>query len=186
MIRHKYLISLCVVMACAVLFYGEVMLFKSFSNTLTSQKITRDHSTATAIPDDYNSGITILGRISPSNDTNSYPPDFDIIVLNHTDEPITFWNKGFGLEVVWGDGIAKEWKKVNLHPSPEDFPTPVTLAAHTDESTGNNLWTINGSDIKTYYHYNPLRAYVGGYGQITGTHYIAYWDILVIEKPPSP
>jgi hypothetical protein len=161
-------------------------LFESYNHTLAGQKIVRIHPTATAGQEDYNSGITILGRISTTNDPYNYPPDFDIIVLNHTDEPIVFNNKGFGLVVFWGDGEAKEWKRVSLHPSPEDYPTPISLAAHTETWTGNNLWILHGTDIKDYYHLNPLRAYVGGFGEETGKEYIAYWDPLVTEKSTSP
>jgi hypothetical protein len=186
MSRKKFLALFFIIVLCWAFFFAEIKLIESYNHTLASQKIVHIHPTATAIPPDYNGGITISGSISVSSDTNIYPPDFDIVVLNHTDEPITFYNKGFGLVVYWGDGIAKEWKVVTLHPSPDDFPAQVTLEAHTESWIGNNRWVIHGSDLKAYYHWNPLRAYVGGIGKVTGRQYIAYWDILVIEKPASP
>jgi len=186
MLQKKYLILFLIVIVCGILFWLETRLLGVFQHTMAGRKIAPTCPTANTLPTDYNGGLTIKISVSSANDPSIYPPDFDIVVLNHTDEPICFENKGFDLAVFWADGNTKEWKEVTLHPSPEDFPSPVTLDAHTESWTGNNGWILHGADLNPYYHWNPLEAYVGGIGQVSGTHYIAYVDIPVIEKPAFP
>jgi hypothetical protein len=124
-----------------------IKLSKLRDNTKNGSKIDEISQTIIVGGEDFNAGITILGRVSVFNDPSYYPPNFDIIVFNHTDEPISFTNKGYGLEVFWGDGDAKVWRKIELSLSLVDYNTPVTLEPHTEKWVGDNMWILNGSDI---------------------------------------
>jgi hypothetical protein len=181
--RKLLFLIVCLLVISTVIFFIVKKFYNLDSNKIKNVSIFNEKSQPYLISvQDINSGITILGRVSIFNDSGYYSPNFDIIVLNHTDESISFVNKGFGLEIYWGDGYAKVWRRIELNPSPES--TLITLDPHTEKWVGDNMWILNGSNIKEFYRYHPVRVYVFGVGEISGKEYMAYWDVTEDQDIP--
>jgi hypothetical protein len=187
---HRYVILLCL-----LVFSGTVCIIGGRSPTQVSVSYTPTNSNNTEEADksfrsailslhdlnqdiDLNFGITIdqAKPLNPDGTTSNYAIDF--AVFNHSDEPITFPDQGFGIKIFRYDRVHEQWHEVSLSHAPRILS--ITLPPKTEkwDMEIGNFWTIWGADLETI-TYKEFRIYIQGKGDLSMKMYGAYLDVAV-------
>ena len=128
---------------------------------------------------DTNYGISLIALPSITNERGQKILNYDIWVLNNTEEAITFPNNGFGIQVFTYDQASNFWRPVELGIWPSNYP--FTLPSEPKDIQGDYRWILNSHSIKGVDWKNPIRVYVSGIGDLSKKKFGAYEDIL-LEK----
>lgn len=124
-----------------------------------------------------NNEIEIVITPSVFNDQNQIILNFDLSVLNHTNEPIKFLNNGFGVVFYQYRSNIHEWEQIksDVYPGTISFTLPPAM----DKSDITEFWIVNGNSLQNVDYSQPVRIYVTGVGEISGILYGDYRDVQI-------
>ena len=143
-----------------------------------SEEIEKSFSDIFLKDSDSNSGITILLLSFYDEPSETQAGQFfDIAILNHTDENISFSNVAYGLRIFTPNKTSNKWREIK---SIYSFGSDETILSRKTEGYSPKL---NNSYTMFYSEFNDdipeeLRICVFGIGQITLKNYAACMDIL--------
>ena len=124
---------------------------------------------------DLNSGITI--QLSLSGPEFKTDKNIAFIVLNHTNETITFPDQGFGFELYWFNQTDLQWEKQKRIYTSDPVIKQLPAKVEKMDFQSDNIWPILADELDTIPH-NQLRLFVSGKGMQSGKIYGAYLDFV--------
>ena len=125
-----------------------------------------------------NSGITIYVESFYDQPSDTQTGELiEYVILNHTNEDITFSNVGFGLRVFTIDETGGMWQEIFPVIHPDNTQTILMAKVEKYNPQANNSVYLEYS----YFRGNlpiKLRILVNGIGKLSHTTYVAYIDLL--------
>jgi hypothetical protein len=106
------------------------------------------------------------------------PNYVSFVVLNHSDEPITFRDQGYGMKVFTYEPKSQDWKELQMATYPAARATTLPPKLEKYDFDINNSWDISpinfGTDLP-----QEIRIYISGIGDTSGKQYGAFLDVAL-------